>query len=163
MHAEGYDFFSVNVPVALVDNASMPGPRCSLRRRSSLSLLTQCLPHHHCRCLRRPTAAASTVNVDVASVSAAAAAYQPSWSQPVAPQKSILVDILLNRKTILVRRHKSMVRRRDNLSAYLCCICANENSRAPTKSPKNQERTIRHCLKKYSYGFKCVSAYVYIF
>ncbi len=62
---------------------------------------TQCLCflRRHCRCLRRPTAAASVL--DVVSVTAAAATCQLPWSWPVALQKSILVDILLNRKTIL--------------------------------------------------------------
>jgi hypothetical protein len=111
------------VPVAAINNDAMPGPRCSLCCQSLPSLLSRCFLRRHCRCLRCPTASASAV--DVVSVSAAAATYQPPWSWSVALQKSILVDILLNKKTILVRRHASMVRRREHLSAYLrICVSA---------------------------------------
>jgi hypothetical protein len=44
----------VIVPVAVVDNNVKPGPRCSLRRQLSLSLLFRCFLRRHCRCLRGP-------------------------------------------------------------------------------------------------------------
>ncbi len=37
----------VVVPVAVVNNDAMPSPRCSLRRRSLPSLLSQCFLQHH--------------------------------------------------------------------------------------------------------------------
>ncbi len=135
----------VIVPVAIIDNNTMPGPRRSLHCRSLPSLLSQCFLRRHWRCLHRPTAAASAINVF--SVSAAAATYQPLWSWPVAPQKSILVKILLNRKSILVKRHASMARRREHLSAYLR-ICVSGQQQNHKKIKKNQERIIRHRLKK---------------
>ena len=73
--------------------------------------------------------------------------YQLPWSWPVAPQKSILVDILLNRKSILVKRHASMARRREHLSAYLR-ICISGRQQNHKKIQKNQERIIRYRLKK---------------
>ena len=68
----------VTVPVAFVNNGATPSLCRSLCRRSSPSLLSWCFPCHHCRCLHRLTAPAS--NVNVTSVSAAAAAYQLPWS-----------------------------------------------------------------------------------
>ena len=96
-------------------------------------------------------AAASAVDVaaasavDAVSVSAAAATYQLPWSWPDAPKKSILVNILLNRKSILVKRHASIARRWEHLicvSAYL------GDNKITKKSPKNQERIISRRLKK---------------
>ncbi len=124
----------VIVPVAVVDNNAMPSPCRSLCCRSLPSLLSQCFLGCHWRCLRHPTAAASAV--DAVSVSAAAATYQPPWSWPVAPQKSILVKILLNRKSSLVKRHASMVRRREHLSAYLR-ICISGGQQNHKKIKKN--------------------------
>ncbi len=141
----------VVVPVAIVNNDAMPSPSCSLCRRSLPSLLSRCFLRRHWQCLLRPTAAASAV--DAVSVSAAAATYQPPWSWPVAPQNSTLVEILLNSKSIWVKRHASMARRREHLSAYLR-ICVSGRQQNHKKIKKNQERIIRHRLKKkISYGF----------
>ena len=107
----------VVVPVAVADNQAMPGPRHSPCRQSLHLFLSQCFLCHHCQRLHHLTAAASTVGV--VSVSAAAATYQPPWSWLVTAQKSILFDILLNRKkTILVRRHAAM-----GESGTPICIC----------------------------------------
>ncbi len=125
----------IAVSVAVVDNNVVPHPRCSLRCRSLPSMLSRCFLRHHCRCLHRPAAAPSAINV--VAFSAAAATYQPLWSWPVAPQKSILVDILHNRKTILVRRHASTVRRWwEHLSAYLH-ICKSVQQQSHKKTRNN--------------------------
>jgi hypothetical protein len=46
-----------------------------------------------------------------------------------------------------VKRHASMARRREHLSAYLR-ICVSGRQQNHKKIKKNQERIIRHCLKK---------------
>ena len=63
----------IAVPVAVVDNDAVPSPHCSLRRRLSPSLLSQCFLRRHCHCLHFPTA------VNGVAVSAAAATYLPPW------------------------------------------------------------------------------------
>jgi hypothetical protein len=85
--------------------------------------------------------------IDAVSVSAAAATYQPPWSRPVAPQKSILVKILLNRKSILVKRHASMARRWEHLSAYLR-ICISGQQQNHKKSRKIKKESLDTVGKK---------------
>jgi hypothetical protein len=62
-------------------------------------------------------------------------------------KSSVLVKILLNRKSILVKRHTSMARRREHLSVYLR-ICVSGQEQNHKKIKKNQERIIRHRLNK---------------
>jgi hypothetical protein len=76
------------VPATVLNNDVMPGPCRSFHCRSLSSLLSQCFLHRHCRCLRRPTATASTI--DAVSVSTAAATYQPPSFQE---QKKGLIKI----------------------------------------------------------------------
>ncbi len=83
------------IPVGIVDNNAVPGPHRSLHHRSLPSLLSRWFLHRHCHCLSSPAASASAV--DVVTVSAADT-YLPQWSWPVAPQKSILVDIYLRER-----------------------------------------------------------------
>ncbi len=111
--------------------SSTPRVLCSFRR--------------HWRCLLRHTAAASAVNA--VSVSTAAATYQPPWSWSVAPQKSILVKIPLNRKSILVKRLASMARRRECLSAYLR-ICKSGQQQKHKKSRKIKKESLDPVWKK---------------
>jgi hypothetical protein len=90
------EFTSTSLPLPLSTDAVPGPPRHSLRCWSSPSLLSRYFLRRHCHCLRRPTAAASAI--DVVAVSAAAATYLLPWSRPVALQKSILVDIYLTER-----------------------------------------------------------------
>jgi hypothetical protein len=61
-------------------------------------------------------------------------------------EKSILVNILLNRKSILVKRHASIAiiaRRREHLSAYLhvCVSWATHNHEKNTKNSRKNHQT----------------------